>query len=607
MQKRYKITVINSAGNRYEVKYLPDNIERITMQIQCNLSDLPLIINRGVSVDTLRFVKEDFQYLHKIFSEKNWNNCKIEINYNENTQTFGIDFAKYKWTVAYCEIGLKFSELQNLVDNFPEIKPTPNVMTSRTINDNVAMIAHCGLLFHYWNIIWQIAPAHPDQRGNFFDRALEMSDGEQYSNPTNELTNGIDIIHAPLPTPPTGGSGNHINYNSHNNIKSIFSWKVRNSSVTSTQLFTFKTVSRCFANVPDYSYYFTPKIKVGFLVFMEYKDLSGDWQIAPGHTFDGFNGTEGIDYYIGGANDTNDHTLSRNYYMPTQYPFDGSSGYNYPACTEAIVHFCQIPYQSWNANNLGGAMTFYAFAKISISDAWLHFNYNVSGTFNLISAKKVLNTSGLFNVSNMIDKYFLTISNETLKISDLLKQLTAVFGFIFYENNGKYEVMQTWPNFPTETIQKADIYDISYESLQNYAKIKYLQNSNIINPKPSTADVLDYSTEFSVEPEKVMQAINSGKIDVLFSVTNNHLDHVTPTIWRDFHRFILNYIENNITNFNPLFENYIVKCKIKSNNFTFFNFATLKNVQIDNKKAFILKSESSDNLDTFDVTAIFYR
>ena len=62
MQKRYKITVINSAGNRYEVKYLPDNIERITMQIQCNLSDLPLIINRGVSVDTLRFVKEDFQY-----------------------------------------------------------------------------------------------------------------------------------------------------------------------------------------------------------------------------------------------------------------------------------------------------------------------------------------------------------------------------------------------------------------------------------------------------------------------------------------------------------------------------------------------------------------
>ena len=72
MQKRYKITVINSAGSRYEVKYLPDNIERITMQIQCDLLDLPLIINRGVSVDTLRFVKEDFQYLHKIFSEKNF-------------------------------------------------------------------------------------------------------------------------------------------------------------------------------------------------------------------------------------------------------------------------------------------------------------------------------------------------------------------------------------------------------------------------------------------------------------------------------------------------------------------------------------------------------
>ena len=63
MRKKYKITLLDVATNiTHEILYLPDNIEGVSLNTSLSLTP-PYILGRTISLDTLRFIKEDKDFI----------------------------------------------------------------------------------------------------------------------------------------------------------------------------------------------------------------------------------------------------------------------------------------------------------------------------------------------------------------------------------------------------------------------------------------------------------------------------------------------------------------------------------------------------------------
>ena len=63
MRKKYKITLLDVATNiSHEILHLPDNIEGVKINTSLSLTP-PYIYGRTISLDTMRFIKEDKDFI----------------------------------------------------------------------------------------------------------------------------------------------------------------------------------------------------------------------------------------------------------------------------------------------------------------------------------------------------------------------------------------------------------------------------------------------------------------------------------------------------------------------------------------------------------------
>ena len=330
MRKKYKIMLLDVATNiSHEILHLPDNIEGVQINTSLSLTP-PYIYGRTISLDTMRFVKEDKDFILNSYFSGTYSLKAAFYWGNELVGTFIVDFQSISWTDYYVEVGVKRSLLYDKLTNYGE----QDVATPTTfpINQNNSLNFTVKRKDKYsWRAYYSsLTPADVGE--------IRHVGSEGVINGDSAFEFGF-----PVDIQSVTQAGSASNSPISGLVPSLFTLPITDGQLSSK----LTSINVKFKRLKPTTFmignsWVTPKVVVSLMYVVEYQDYSGINHFTPG------SGIWGRDFYyqnspyIGDVHgNSNLQELNFNFVAVNQAPFDGSLS-QLPMCKKAWLHvfFC---------------------------------------------------------------------------------------------------------------------------------------------------------------------------------------------------------------------------------------------------------------------------
>ena len=623
MRKKYKIRLLDVATNiTHEILHLPDNIDGVQINTSLSLTP-PYIYGRTISLDTMRFVKEDKDFILNSYFSGTYN-LKADFYWeNELIGSFIVDFQSISWTDYYVEVGVKRSLLYDKLTNYGE----QTVATPITFPINQTN-----------SLNFTVKRKDKYSWRAYYSSLTPVDVGEIKHDGSEGIINGDSAFEFGFPVDIQAVTqvGSASNSPITGLVPSLFTLPITDGQLSSK----LTSINVKFKRLQPTTFmlsnsWVTPRIVVSLMYVIEYQDYSGINHFTTG------TGIWKRDFYyqnspyIGDVNgNSNLQELNFNFVAVNQAPFDGSLP-QLPMCKKAWLHVFFCPHCGWTA---GYPTTDVIYTDLSFD---LDFEANIntqllsfSGVLQGNTLSAYLDSTGMFNCgSTNLDLSYKVVGgnlNPHIVASDVSKLL----GIFFFENeDNKYtpcQLNEYMFNSPLH-IAESDTYDWSYENIEQVAQVLFsdihkftnFRNSELekvdlkITGKYSAIDVVHFVRALylnSKEEEFAIIRYSNGIIDLNFfqDIHLNSLelakmfnDYSVMPVVKPSSVIEETPLEASYYSVNHVFKPYFAKFKIKAKNLTFFD--TKPNIlEIKGIKYFVIEATSLDYFSTAEVKALIY-
>ena len=623
MRKKYKITLLDVATNiTHEILYLPDNIEGVSLNTSLSLTP-PYILGRTNSLDTLRFIKEDKDFILNSYFSGTYNLKAYFYWENSLIGSFVVDFQSIRWTTHYVEVGLKRSLLYDKLTNYGE----QNVATpiSFPINQTNALNFTVKRKDKYsWRAYYSsLTPADVGE--------IKHVGSEGVLNGDSAFEFGF-----PVDIQPVTQVGSASNSPITGLVPSLFTLPITDGQLSSK----LTSINVKFKRVQPGTFmsgntWVTPKVVVSLMYVIEYQDYSGVNHFTPG------TGIWKRDFYyqnspyIGDVNvNSNLQELNFNFISVSQAPFDGSLS-QLPMCRKAWLHVFFYPHAGWtegypSSNVVYADLSFDLDFEANINTQLLSFSGVVRG--NTLS--DYLNSTGMFNCgADNIDNSYKVIGgklNPHIVVADISKLL----GLFFYETEDNLYSpcsISEYISSPPFQVSINDTYDWSFENIEQVAQVLFsdihrftnFRNSELektdlkITGKYTAIDIIHFVRAVKLKAKDEDFAIikySNGIINLKFfqDIPLNCLelakmfnDYPVMPVVKPSSAIEDTPMEASYYPVTRIFKPYFAKFKIKAKNLTFFD-TTPHVLEINGIKYFVVETTSLDFFSTAEVKALIF-
>lgn len=623
MRKKYKITLLDVATNiTHEILHLPDNIEGVQVNTSLSLTP-PYIYGRTISLDTMRFIKEDKDFiLNSYFS----GTYSLKANFyweNELIGTFIVDFQSISWTDYYVEVGVKRSLLYDKLTNYGEQAVTTPITFPINQNNSLNFTVKRKDKYSWRAYYSSLTPNDVGEIRHVGSEGVINGDSAfEFGFPVDiqAVTNVGSASNSPI----TGL------------VPSLFTLPITNGQL-STKL---TSINVKFKRLQPTTFmignsWVTPKVAVSLMYVVEYQDYSGTNHFTPG------TGIWKRDFYyqnspyIGDMHgNSNLQELNFNFVAVNQAPFDGSLS-QLPMCKKAWLHVFFCPHSGWLAGN---PTTNVVYTDLSFD---LDFEANIntqllsfSGALQGNTVAEYLNSTGMFkcNMDNL--DYSYKVIGGKLNPHIVAADVSKLLGMCFFETEeNKYTPCQLSEHmfYPPIHIAEGDTYDWSYENIEQVAQVLFSDIHKFSNFRNSELEKLDLKITgkyTAIDIVHFVRALYLNSKDEEFAIIRHSNGIIDLNFFQDIPLNCLElakmYNENSVMpvvkpssviedtpleasyySVNHIFKPYFAKFKIKAKNLTFFD--TKPNIlEINGIKYFVIEATTLDYFSTAEVKALIF-
>lgn len=623
MRKKYKITLLDVATNiTHEILHLPDNIEGVQINTSLSLTP-PYIYGRTISLDTMRFIKEDKDFiLNSYFS----GTYSLKANFyweNSLIGSFVVDFQSISWTNYYVEVGVKRSLLYDKLTNYGEQAVTTPI--TFPINQTNSLNFTVKRKDKY---SWR----------SYYSSATPVDVGEIRHVGSEGVINGDSAFEFGFPVniQAVTNVGSASNSPITGLVPSLFTLPITDGQLDSA----LTSINVKFKRLEPTTFmlgntWVEPRVAVSLMYVIEYQDNSGVNHFAPGAGLFKRDFYYQNSPYIGDVNgNSNLQELNFNFVAANQIPFDGSLP-GLPMCKKAWLHVFFYPHAGWTE---GYPTTAVVYTDLSFD---LDFEANIntqllsfSGVLQGNTIAGYLDSTGMFNCgSTNLDLSYKVIGGK-LNPHIVAADVSKLLGIVFYETEeNKYKPCQLNEylfNSPLH-IAQGDTYEWSYENIEQVAQVLFsdihkftnFRNSELektdlkITGKYSAIDIVHFVRALylnSKDEDFAIVKYSNGIIDLmaLQDTPLNSLElakmfnemPVMPVV-KPSSVIEDTPLEASYYSVNHVFKPYFAKFKIKAKNLTFFD--TKPNIlAINGIKYFVIEATTLDYFSTAEVKALIF-
>ena len=623
MRKKYKITLLDVATNiTHEILHLPDNIEGVQINTSLSLTP-PYIYGRTISLDTMRFIKEDKDFILNSYFSGTYS-LKADFYWeNELIGTFIVDFQSISWTGYYVEVGVKRSLLYDKLTNYGEQDVATPI--SFPINQNNSLNFTVKRKDKY---SWRA----------YYSSLTPVDVGEIKHVGSEGVLNGDSAFEFGFPVDIQSVTqvGSSSNSPITGLVPSLFTLPITDGALSSK----LTSINVKFKRLEPTTFmignsWVTPKVVVSLMYVIEYQDYSGINHFTPG------TGIWKRDFYyqnspyIGDVHgNSNLQELIFNFVAVNQAPFDGSLS-QLPMCKKAWLHVFFYPHAGWTEGYPTSVVTY---ADLSFD---LDFEANIntqllsfSGVLQGNTVAEYLDSTGMFNCGTTnLDLSYKVIGGK-LNPHIVAADISKLLGMCFFENEeNKYTPCQLneLMFYPSLHIAEGDTYEWSYENIEQVAQVLFsdihkftnFRNSELektdlkITGKYAAIDVVHFVRALYLNSKDEDFAIikySNGIIDLNFfqDIPLNCLelakmfnDYPVMPVVKPSSAIEDTPLEASYYPVNHVFKPYFAKFKIKAKNLTFFD-TTPHVLEINGIKYFVIEATTLDYFSTAEVKALIF-
>ena len=623
MRKKYKIMLLDVATNiSHEILHLPDNIEGVQINTSLSLTP-PYIYGRTISLDTMRFIKEDKDFILNSYFSGTYS-LKADFYWeNELIGTFIVDFQSISWTDYYVEVGVKRSLLYDKLTNYGE----QDVVTPTTfpINQNNSLNFTVKRKDKY---SWRA----------YYSSLTPADVGEIKHGGSEGVINGDSAFEFGFPVDIQSVTqvGSASNSPISGLVPSLFTLPITDGGLSS-KLTSINVKFKRLEPTPFMigNSWVTPKVVVSLMYVVEYQDYSGINHFTPG------TGIWKRDFYyqnspyIGDVHgNSNLQELNFNFVAVNQAPFDGSLS-QLPMCRKAWLHVFFYPHAGWtegypSSNVVYADLSFDLDFEANINTQLLSF----SGVLQGNTVAEYLNSTGMFNcAANNFDNTYKVIGGK-LNPHIVAADVSKLLGMCFFENEeNKYTPFQLneYMFNPPIHIAEGDTYDWSFENIEQVAQVLFsdihkfsnfrnleLEKTDLkITGKYSAIDIVHFVRALSLNSKDEEFAIvkySNGIIDLMalqdiplnsLELAKMYNDYPVMPVVKPSSAIEDTPLEASYYPVTRIFKPYFAKFKIKAKNLTFFD-TTPHVLEINGIKYFVVETTSLDYFSTAEVKALIF-
>lgn len=623
MRKKYKITLLDVATNiSHKVLHLPDNIEGVQVNTSLSLTP-PYIYGRTISLDTMRFIKEDKDFiLNSYFS----GTYSLKANFyweNSLIGAFVVDFQSISWTDYYVEVGVKRSLLYDKLTNYGEQAVASPITFPINQNNSLNFTVKRKDKYSWRAYYSSLVPNDVGEIRHVGSEGIINGDSAfEFGFPVNiqSVTNVGSASNSPI----TGL------------VPSLFTLPITNGTLSSE----LTSVNVKFKRLQPTTFmigntWVTPKVAVSLMYVIEYQDYSG---------VNHFTSAAGIfkrDFYYQnspyiGDMHGNSNLQELNFYFDAvnQAPFDGSLP-QLPMCKKAWLHVFFYPHN--------GFMEGYPTTEVIYTDLSFDLDFEANINTQLLSFSGALqgntiagylDSTGMFNCgTTSLDLSYKVVGGQ-LNPNIVAADVSKLLGMCFFENEeNKYTPFQLNEymfNSPFH-IAEGDTYDWSYENIEQVAQVLFSDIHKFTNFRNSELEKVDLKITgkySAIDIVHFVRALHLNSKDEDFAIIKYSNGIIGLNFFQD---VPLNCLElakmfNEMTvmpvvkpssviedtpleasyySVNHIFKSYLAKFKIKAKNLTFFN-SKPNILEINGIKYFIIEATTLDYFSTAEVKALIY-
>ena len=623
MRKKYKITLLDVATNiSHEILHLPDNIEGVQINTSLSLTP-PYIYGRTISLDTMRFIKEDKDFILNSYFSGTYS-LKADFYWeNELIGTFIVDFQSISWTDYYVEVGVKRSLLYDKLTNYGE--QAVGTPTTFPINQNNSLNFTVKRKDKY---SWRA----------YYSSLTPADVGEIRHGGSEGVINGDSAFEFGFPVNirPVTQVGSASNSPISGLVPSLFTLPITDGELSSK----LTSINVKFKRLEPTTFmignsWVTPKVVVSLMYVIEYQDYSGINHFTSG------TGRWKRDYYyqnspyIGDVHgNSNLQELNFNFLAVNQAPFDGSLS-QLPMCKKAWLHVFFYPHAGWldgypTTNVIYEDLSFDLDFEANINTQLLSF----SGVLQGNTVAEYLDSTGMFNCGTTnLDLSYKVIGGK-LNPHIVAADISKLLGMCFFENEeNKYTPFQLNEHmfYPSLHIAEGDTYEWSYENIEQVAQVLFsdihkftnFRNSELektdlkITGKYTAIDVVHFVRALYLNSKDEDFAIirySNGIIDLNFfqdiplnslELAKMYNDYPVMPVVKPSSVIEDTPLEASYYSVNHIFKPYFAKFKIKAKNLTFFE-AKPNILEISGIKYFVIEATTLDYFSTAEVKALIF-
>ena len=623
MRKKYKITLLDVATNiSHEILHLPDNIEGVQINTSLSLTP-PYIYGRTISLDTMRFIKEDKDFILNSYFSGTYSLKAYFYWENELIGTFIVDFQSISWTDYYVEVGVKRSLLYDKLTNYGEqavVAPT-----TFPINQNNSLNFTVKRKDKY---SWRA----------YYSSLTPADVGEIRHGGSEGVINGDSAFEFGFPVDIQSVTqvGSASNSPISGLVPSLFTLPITDGELSSK----LTSINVKFKRLEPTTFmignsWVTPKVVVSLMYVIEYQDYSGINHFTTG------TGIWKRDFYyqnspyIGDVHgNSNLQELNFNFVAVNQAPFDGSLS-QLPMCKKAWLHVFFCPHAGWtegypSSNVVYADLSFDLDFEANINTQLLSF----SGVLQGNTVAEYLDSTGMFNCGTTNLDLSYKVIGKNLNPHIVAADISKLLGMCFFENEeNKYTPCQLNEHmfYPSRHIAEGDTYEWSYENIEQVAQVLFsdihkftnFRNSELektdlkITGKYTAIDVVHFVRALYLNSKDEDFAIikySNGIIDLNFfqdiplnslELAKMYNDYPVMPVVKPSSVIEDTPLEASYYPVNHIFKPYFAKFKIKAKNLTFFE-AKPNILEINGIKYFVIEATTLDYFSTAEVKALIF-